>query len=165
MDRSFRSSPPILQLVDRVVADIGHEALGLPRRPNPHASFHEHRPGSVTLWEPWTEETRGEEDAGEEGWISDTTRRYAACLARQIKAWIDQPFALGQGAKRRPVRPEDILILVRRRGPWPRFSSHVSMPREFRWPALTGCSCPRRWPCRIFWRPLALPCSRSTTST
>jgi ATP-dependent helicase/nuclease subunit A len=68
------------------------------------------------LWEPWTEEAAQEEDAGEEGWISDTTRRYATCLARQIKRWIDHPFALGEGAKRRPVRPEDILILVRRRG-------------------------------------------------
>ncbi|HEX8402857.1 MAG TPA: double-strand break repair helicase AddA [Allosphingosinicella sp.] len=116
MDRSFRSSPPILQLVDRVVADLGHEALGLPRRPNPHLSHHEHRPGSVVLWEPWTEDAGGEEDAGEEGWISDATRRYATCLARQIKRWIDQPFTLGEGGKHRPVRPEDILILVRRRG-------------------------------------------------
>ena len=116
MDRSFRSSPPILQLVDRVVADLGHEALGLPRRPNPHLSHHETRPGSVTLWEPWTEDAAEEDDAGEEGWISDATRRYASCLARQIRRWIDQPFTLGEGPKRRPVRPEDVLILVRRRG-------------------------------------------------
>jgi len=50
MDRSFRSSPPILTLVDRVIADLGHEALGLPRRPNPHESHHGTRPGSVILW-------------------------------------------------------------------------------------------------------------------
>jgi ATP-dependent helicase/nuclease subunit A len=46
MDRSFRSSPPILQTVDRVIADLGHETLGLPRRPNPHESHHGSRPGS-----------------------------------------------------------------------------------------------------------------------
>jgi ATP-dependent helicase/nuclease subunit A len=113
MDRSFRSAPPILQLVDRVIADLGHEALGLPRRPNPHESFHARRPGSVTLWQPFSQESDQDEEAGEEGWISDTTRRYAAKLARQIRHWLDHPFIVeGKG---RPLRPEDILILVRRR--------------------------------------------------
>jgi ATP-dependent helicase/nuclease subunit A len=115
MDRSFRSSPPILTLVDRVLADLGHDALGLPRRPNPHQSFHDRRPGSVTLWQPYSEDVAlAEDEAGEEGWISDSTRRYAAKLARQIRRWLDNPFHVeGRG---RPLRPEDILILVRRRG-------------------------------------------------
>ena len=52
MDLSFRSSPPILAVVDRLIADLGHEALGLPRAPNPHESHHAGRPGSVTLWLP-----------------------------------------------------------------------------------------------------------------
>jgi ATP-dependent helicase/nuclease subunit A len=116
MDRSFRSSPPILQLVDRVIGDLGHEALGLPRRPNPHESFHSSRPGAVTLWQPYSEESDQDEEGGEEGWISDTTRRYAARLARQIRQWLDHPFELGPPGKRRPVRAEDILVLVRRRG-------------------------------------------------
>ncbi|HEY0625195.1 MAG TPA: double-strand break repair helicase AddA [Allosphingosinicella sp.] len=113
MDRSFRSSPAILQVVDRLIADLGHEALGLPRRPNPHDSFHGSRPGSVTLWQPYSEETDMGEDAGEEGWVSDTVRRYAARLARQIREWLDNPFHVeGKG---RALQPEDILILVRRR--------------------------------------------------
>ena len=114
MDRSFRSSPQILELVDRFIASLGHEALGLPRAPNPHESHHASRAGSVTLWQPYSEEVAQNEDAGEEGWISDTTRRYAAKLARQIRHWLDNPFRVeGRG---RPLRPEDILILVRRRG-------------------------------------------------
>ena len=115
MDRSFRSSPPILETVDRLIAELGHEALGLPRRPNPHDSAHVRRPGSVTLWQPYSEEIAlAEDEAGEEGWISDSTRRYAGKLARQIKHWLDHPFEVeGKG---RPLRPEDILILVRRRG-------------------------------------------------
>ncbi|HEY1145165.1 MAG TPA: UvrD-helicase domain-containing protein, partial [Allosphingosinicella sp.] len=115
MDRSFRSSPPILRLVDRVIADLGHDALGLPQRPNPHESHHQARPGSVVLWQAFGEDSALTEDAGEEGWISDTVRRYAGTIAKQIRQWIEHPFEVGEGDKRRPVRPEDILILVRRR--------------------------------------------------
>ncbi len=115
MDRSFRSSPPILAAVDRVIADLGHDALGLPRSPNRHESFHAGRPGSVTLWQPYSEEVAlAEDEAGEEGWISDATRRYAGKLARQIRQWLESPFYLE--GKKRALRPEDILILVRRRG-------------------------------------------------
>jgi ATP-dependent helicase/nuclease subunit A len=114
MDKSFRSSPPILAVVDRLVGDLGHEAFGLPRRPNPHESSHRERPGSVTLWLPFTDERGADEEAGEEGWISDATRRYAARLARQVKHWLDFPFHVE--SRGRALRPEDILILVRRRG-------------------------------------------------
>ncbi|MBV8970923.1 MAG: PD-(D/E)XK nuclease family protein, partial [Sphingomonadaceae bacterium] len=77
---------------------------------------HGDRPGSVTLWQPFVEalDEGGDEQAGEEGWISDTVRHYAARLARQIRGWLDEPFHLK--SRGRPLRPEDILILVRRRG-------------------------------------------------
>ncbi|HEY0326450.1 MAG TPA: UvrD-helicase domain-containing protein, partial [Allosphingosinicella sp.] len=114
MDTSFRSSPQVLEVVDRVVGDLGHEALGLPRRPNPHLAFHKSRPGSVTLWQPFSGSSDGEEEAGEEGWIGEGARKYAARLAKQVKAWLDRPFRIE--AHGRPLRPEDILILVRRRG-------------------------------------------------
>jgi ATP-dependent helicase/nuclease subunit A len=115
MDRSFRSAPPILSLVDRVIEDLGHAALGLPRAPNAHESHHAQRPGSVTLWQPFTSEAaEAEDEAGEEGWVSDAVRRYASRLARQIKAWLAEPFHVE--SKGRALRPEDILILVRRRG-------------------------------------------------
>lgn len=117
MDLSFRSAPPVLAAVDAVIATLGHRALGLPRPPNPHASHHRERPGSVTLWRPFTGEVAGEDagdNGGEEGWVSDVTRNYARKLARQIRAWLDAPFAVGP--ERRPLRPEDILVLVRRRG-------------------------------------------------
>jgi ATP-dependent helicase/nuclease subunit A len=118
MDRSFRSSPPVLRAVDAVIGHLGHAAFGLPRAPNPHLASDRlsARTGGVTLWRPFTgeEDDSGAGEAGEEGWISDTVRAYAARLARQVKRWIDNPFLLE--GKKRPVRPEDILILVRRRG-------------------------------------------------
>ncbi len=112
MDVSFRSSPQILDVVDRVIVDLGHDALGLERRPNPHESRHRGRPGSVTLWAPYT--VAGDEELGEEGWVAEATRAYAGKLARQVKAWLEAPFHLE--SRKRPLRPEDILILVRRRG-------------------------------------------------
>jgi ATP-dependent helicase/nuclease subunit A len=116
MDRSFRSSPPVLRAVDAVIRHLGHEAFGLPRPPNPHLAEHARRAGGVTLWRPFTDEADAvpEEEAGEEGWVSDTVRAYAARLARQVRVWLANPFVL-EGRKR-PLRPEDILILVRRRG-------------------------------------------------
>src|SRR3546814_18658374 len=98
MDRSFRSSPPILALVDRYIAELGHDALGLPRRPNPHESHHAARPGAVTLWQPYSEEVAvASDEAGEEVWVSDTIRRYAGKLAKQIRHWLDHPFELEIG--------------------------------------------------------------------
>ncbi|HYW16256.1 MAG TPA: double-strand break repair helicase AddA [Allosphingosinicella sp.] len=119
VDLSFRSSPPILAAVDRLIEDLGHEAMGLPRAPNPHESHHVGRPGSVTLWLPHSEDNDGGgggEEGGEEGWVSETVRDYARRLAAQIADWTRNPFMLGSGSKRRPVRPEDMLVLVRRRG-------------------------------------------------
>ena len=117
VDLSYRSAPAILHVVDRLLAGLGHAALGLPRAANPHRSHHADRPGSVTLWWPFSPDEATDasgEEAGEEGWISDHVRRYAGRLARQIRAWLDAPFSLE--SRGRPLRPEDILILVRRRG-------------------------------------------------
>jgi ATP-dependent helicase/nuclease subunit A len=114
MDRSFRSAPAVLEAVDAVIASLGHEAFGLPRPPRAHLAFHRRRAGSVTLWKAYTGGAEVEEDAGEEGWVSDTVRDYARKLARQIREWLDNPFHLD--GKGRQLRPEDILILVRRRG-------------------------------------------------
>jgi len=112
MDRSFRSAPQVLEVVDQVIANLGHEALGLPRPPRAHESHHSGRPGSVTLWQPYSVET--DEDLGEEGWVSEATRAYASKLARQVRDWLKAPFWIE--SRGRPLRPEDILILVRRRG-------------------------------------------------
>jgi ATP-dependent helicase/nuclease subunit A len=117
MDLSFRSSPPVLAAVDAVIGHLGSDALGLPRPPNPHSSHHGKRPGSVTLWLPLSEDSApADEEGGEEGWVSEIVREYAARLAARIADWIRNPFLVGEGSKRRPVRPEDILVLVRRRG-------------------------------------------------
>jgi ATP-dependent helicase/nuclease subunit A len=114
MDRSFRSAPQVLAAVDSVIAELGHETVGLPHPPNPHVSHKPDLAGSVTLWRPFRTEDEADPDEGEEGWLGEGVRRYATCLARQVAGWLKHPPMLG--SEKRPLQPQDILILVRRRG-------------------------------------------------
>ena len=112
LDRSFRSAPAVLTVVDRLIAQLGGLTLGVNDAIPPHLSAHAGVPGQVALWQPVTAE-QPEEDQGEEDWIDDATRIFATRLARQVRAWLDDPpWVVG---KDRPLRPEDILILVRKR--------------------------------------------------
>ncbi len=115
LDRSFRSAPAVLELVDQVIGDLGAATFGIVEAIPPHVSAKSELPGHVTLWHPRSliNDDAGE-DEGEEGWIDDATRSFATSLARQIRSWIDERLWIeGKG---RPLRPEDILILVRKRG-------------------------------------------------
>ena len=114
IDASFRSSPPVLQLVDAVIEDIGHREMGLTEPPNPHIAFHADRPGRVELWpayDPAIEFDEAEE--GEEGWIDQPTRLYADAIARQVSRWLEEAPILA--TTERPLTPGDIMILVRSR--------------------------------------------------
>jgi len=115
LDRSFRSAPPVLDLVDRVIADLGAQTLGVHERVPPHVSAKSNLPGQVSLWQPVSMLAGdADDDEGEEGWVDDATRALAMKLAKQIRQWIDD--GLWVASRERPLRPEDILILVRKRG-------------------------------------------------
>ena len=113
LDRSFRSTPPILAVVDKLIGHLGADALGLFEGVPPHEAAKKGA-GRVLLWPPVIALEAEEVSAGEEGWLDDATRLFADKLARQVKAWIDaKPWMATKG---RPLRPEDIMILVRKRG-------------------------------------------------
>ncbi|USI72659.1 double-strand break repair helicase AddA [Sphingomonas morindae] len=117
LDRSFRSFPPVLALVDALIDRLGGPALGLAGGVPKHEAARR-GPGAVFLWPPLTaeDEEEGEAEApeGEEGWLDTATRRFADRLAQQIRAWIDAaPWLASRG---RPLRPEDVMVLVRKRG-------------------------------------------------
>lgn len=112
LSRSFRSTPPVLDVVDALIADVGRDALGPGVRAEPHLSAIE-GPGTVTIWNP-VSGAPDDDDEGDEGWVDDATRAFATRLARQVCEWLDAPLWLE--SKGRPLAPEDILILVRRRG-------------------------------------------------
>jgi len=115
IDASFRSSPAILEVVDALIDEVGHVAMGLPSRPNRHAAAHEHRSGEVLWWTAFKPPEADEEDydAGEEGWVAEPVRLFADALARQVKAWLDE--AAPMASTGRPLCAGDILILVRSR--------------------------------------------------
>ncbi len=113
---NFRSTPPILAMVDAVFETLGAGVMGIDETVVRHRSAKEGLPGRVTLWKPVTagpdtvEGDSGEGDAGgEEDWIDEPTRTFANRLAAQIADWI------AHGIDGRPVEPGDIMVLVRKR--------------------------------------------------
>jgi ATP-dependent helicase/nuclease subunit A len=114
IDASFRSSPPVLEVVDALIGEVGHRAMGLSVPPNPHRPHFAGRRGRVELWPAYEPQVETEAaDEGEEGWIDEPTRLYADAIARQVKQWLAEAPVMA--TTRRPLTPGDILILVRSR--------------------------------------------------
>lgn len=111
LNHSFRSTRPILEFVDAAMAQIGPDGLGLLEGLEAHAS-EVPGPGTVTLLPPATED-RGESE--EEGWVDEATRSLAKQLARMVKSWLDPQAPLMLESKGRPLAPQDVMILVKRR--------------------------------------------------
>jgi ATP-dependent helicase/nuclease subunit A len=109
LTHSFRSTRPILEFVDAALAALPVPGMGALSDVEPHASEVK-GPGTVTLWPPVIE---GPTDAEEEGWIDDATRRLAGDIARAVRGWIG---TLRLDSKGRTLKPEDVMILVKRRG-------------------------------------------------
>ncbi len=112
VNRSFRSSPPVLAVVDAVLDALQPEALGLIDASAPHVSANG-GPGEVVILPPVTSDM-DLVDEGEEGWIPNATRDLATKLARQVRSWIAEPLLLAKDGGR-PLQPGDVMILVRAR--------------------------------------------------
>ena len=127
LSHSFRTSPPVLQLVDKVFAD-DIAAAGV--RPDDgagvqHFSSRAGHAGRIILWQP---EPRFEGDEQPES-VKDpqpwelpplsrvdqrsARQRLAERIAGQIREWLDQKTLLEP--YNRPIRSGDIMVLVRSR--------------------------------------------------
>jgi ATP-dependent helicase/nuclease subunit A len=115
--QSFRSSQPILDVVDAVIGEVGFEAMGLPGPPDPHVSATRRQSGRIVLLKPMTDAGRDESEAeeAEEGWFSDAELNWASDLARRVKAWTTGGLVLANQDEPRNARPGDIMILLRSR--------------------------------------------------
>ncbi len=109
---SFRSTRTVLEFVDAAIEAIGEPGLGIPGEVEQHAS-EVAGPGTVTLWPPVS--AGGSED-DEEGWVDDAVRKLASDIARAVKGWLAPDTGLMLESKGRRLRPEDVMILVKRRG-------------------------------------------------
>jgi len=105
LNQSFRSSPPVLAVVDAVLDALGPEAVGIDDGFEAHVSARG-GPGDVLLLPPVSAESDADAE-GDEEWLPDATRKLATMLARQVKAWLAEDHSL---------RPGDIMILCRKRG-------------------------------------------------
>ncbi|HEX8486166.1 MAG TPA: double-strand break repair helicase AddA [Sphingomonas sp.] len=110
LTQSFRSTAPVLEFVDAAILAIGEPGLGIAAAVERHAS-EVRGPGSVMLWPPVS---AGGSEEDEEGWIDDAVRELAVRIARTLKDWLAEGRMLA--SKGRPMRPEDVMILVKRRG-------------------------------------------------
>ncbi len=121
LERSFRSAPAILQMVDEVFADpavgTGVHSGGQAMQ---HAAFKEKALGLVEVW-PLVEPSSADE-IPEQGWtLPDQTAfndpaelRLARAIAMQIQGWLRDNVPLAN--QDRPIQPKDIMILLPRRG-------------------------------------------------
>jgi len=126
LDISFRSAPIVLEAVDRVIGqlpvwlnliDAGDNAEAFPAPV--HTPAKRDPAGRVELWPvlthakakaplDWLEREGG---AGESGPVALARR-----IAKVVAGWLSPGSKERIGAPPRPIRPGDILILVRKRG-------------------------------------------------
>jgi ATP-dependent helicase/nuclease subunit A len=122
LDISFRSTTPVLALVDAVFADLAAAAgVVLPGETLSHRAVREHHAGGVELWPlaealppetpiPWAAPERNQR-------ATSAIQVLADGLAGWISDQIDGSVLLQ--SKGRPLRPGDIMILVRHRDALP----------------------------------------------
>ncbi|MCK0197072.1 double-strand break repair helicase AddA [Ancylobacter sp. 6x-1] len=121
LQHSFRSAPGILEAVDTV---FGREQAysGLTAEPEAtiHQPIHAALPALVDIWQV----ERPEEKVETDQWTrpldapdeDDPVSRLGEKIARHVKARIDARFPVSRRKDTRPIRPGDVLVLVRRRG-------------------------------------------------
>ena len=136
-DLSFRSSQTILNAVDAVwaCATLGYapaiaqtDEIEPPFErkyafPTQHIAYRTDHTGAVELW-PKT--VTGEKNAETDAWDhplnierEDSSRnRLAERIALELKARLDRGFAIPSKEGLRPMTPGDVMILVKKRGPF-----------------------------------------------
>ncbi|MCP5039218.1 MAG: double-strand break repair helicase AddA [Rhodobacteraceae bacterium] len=114
LEHSFRSAPAILQLADHALVD--QSGLGDGFR---HIAFFNKKPGRVDLW-PVIEKVEYKEerhwsDASDLEMPQTHMIQLGRTVAAEVRRLISEEQIQDKGGVFQPVRPKDILILVRKR--------------------------------------------------
>ena len=116
INKSFRSSQPILDVVDAVLTDLGEDNLGLPHPLQRHVSAQKH--GGYVEVMPAVAAVEGDEDSDavedeEETWLAPAELILAERLAKQVRDWTTGGLFLDKEG--RLAEPGDVMILLRSR--------------------------------------------------
>ena len=116
--RSFRSVPEVLAAVDKVFAMAAASAgLSVSGVVDTHVAHRELDAGLVEIWDLEAPDEQDEQNVWDAplDYLTETApaAKLAARIAKTIRHWLDTREPLV--ARGRPIRPGDILILVRRR--------------------------------------------------
>jgi ATP-dependent helicase/nuclease subunit A len=119
---SFRSLQVILDAVDMVFRrPEAHAGLSADEVPTAHTAVRARAPGFVELWPLVEPDDKPEIEAWDAPFdtTSETNPRakLSRMIAAAIRSWIARSETIGSGSELRVVRPGDILVLVRQRGP------------------------------------------------
>jgi len=121
LEISFRSSAPVLRAVDAVFARApASDGVAFDAVPLRHRAYRQGAAGLVELWPP----VAPTEQVAEKAWslpltqhsASEARARLALAIAATIKRWLETHERLE--ARDRPIRAGDVMVLVRRRGPF-----------------------------------------------
>ena len=116
---SFRSTRAVLAIVDRVFANpVAFDGLSFAGEEVLHKSHREGEAGLVELWQPQLPEMAADADPWDAPLdrlsIKSPEKKLAEQIGTTIKGWLENGEILK--SKNRPIRADDILILVRKRG-------------------------------------------------
>ena len=123
LDYSFRSNDSVLTAVQHVFEtevmfrSVTTDEAGI----SPHLALRDAAPGFVELWPIVKPDEREQVEPWDSPFdkSSETSPRVklARQIAKAVRLWIDRRDRVGTGRERHDVRPGDILVLVRQRGP------------------------------------------------
>jgi len=121
LELSFRSVAAVLSAVDAVFAQArASDGVSLDGMTIRHAAYRQGAAGCVELWPP----VEPEDAPGTKPWslpieqrqAREPRARLALAIAATIRHWLDTRERLE--AQDRPIRPGDVMVLVRRRDPF-----------------------------------------------
>lgn len=114
LDRSFRSGPAVLDVVNAMLVGERWRDMGLAEAPGLHVPHRAADAGEVELWPLLRTDT---DEEGEEDNAEEADRLMARRLAARIAGWLKPggPERLWLPAQERYARPHDILVLLRKR--------------------------------------------------
>ncbi len=118
LSQSFRSTAPVLEFVNAVISQAGHEAFGVA---DPVADHYGKKPdcGMIELFAPVTPPNADDDPAGEGddenevGWLTKEKAILAHRIASYVRRLIDEKPVLQSTGK--PLMAGDIMILLRNR--------------------------------------------------